>query len=241
MGIVIESQTFIGVARGGNGARAQVWLPPGFTLTGGGVYDTGSGKPSVLSASCPVRDEDGHYTGWMAAGTALPDAPLAVYAVGIRIVKDGVPVRVEQQVFCATSALASDPGVTVRLGAGWIGTGGGAQDNHAIAVHPHAETVNYPLLGAAGQVLGWSASTRTADAIAQARVSAFVVGIRTSPQVAIDAATLAACLRPSFPATPVTSSASATGPVAAGGRVYAYGQSFAARRGAVSAAMLEAA
>ena len=41
-----------------------------------------------------------------------------------------LPVEIEQQVFCATSALVANPGVSVKLAPGWIGTGGGAQDRH---------------------------------------------------------------------------------------------------------------
>ena len=162
MGIVIESQTFIGVATGATGARAEVWLPPGFTLTGGGAYHAGAGQAPDLTACCPIRNEEGQYTGWAVAGRsgAGDNAPLAVYAVGIRIVMDGAPLKVDQQVFCATSALVADPGVTVRLGLGWIGTGGGAQDNHASALNAGMVTSHYPLLSADGQINGWSASAR---------------------------------------------------------------------------------
>ena len=239
MGIVIESQTFVGVASSDAGSRAQVWLPAGFTLTGGGAFDLGRGEASTLTACCPTRDEDGKYTGWAAAGSC-GEAPMAVYAVGIRILKDGVPVRIDQQVFCATSALVSDPGVTVRLGAGWIGTGGGAQDNHACAVNANLVTANYPLLGADGQICGWSASARAGEAAASARVTAFVVGIRTVPPIALDAKILASCLRPAFPSTPMAPQQGQVS-VAVGARVGGHGNGFAASHGAACAAMLETA
>lgn len=228
MGIVIESQTFIGVATGATGSRAEVWLPPGFTLTGGGAYDLGRGNATTLTACCPLRDEDGNYTGWAAAGSN-GGAPMGVYAVGIRILKDGVPVRIDQQVFCATSALVADPGVTVRLGLGWIGTGGGAQDNFASAVNGNMVTSNYPLLGHDGQICGWSAGAKVHDENRCARVTAFVIGIKTVPQVALDARVLADCLRPSFPQAPCVP---APGGMSAGARLAGHGNRFAARHGA---------
>lgn len=205
MGIVIESQTFIGVAEGASGT-ARVWLPPGFTLTGGGAYNPGHAELASLSACCPLRDEAGRYTGWLAAASG--NASVAVYAVGMRMFSDGVPLPIEQQVFCASSALVADPGVSVRLGDGWIGTGGGAQDNHASASAIQAlvsntgrgRTCNHPLLGADGQIVGWSASGKSRDGALGARVSAYVVGIRTPPGIELDAATLAAFLRPALPA-----------------------------------------
>ena len=190
MGILIESYAFVGVATRATGPTAQVWLPPGFTLTGGGAYDMGRGTSNTLTACYPTRNQSGVYTGWAAAGRdfGLADpVPLAVYAIGIRITRDGEPVEIEQQVFSATSALVSDPGVSVKLGAGWIGTGGGAQDNYATPVNGNMLTASYPLIGADGNICGWSASGREHDAADQARVTAFVIGIRTGPEVALEA------------------------------------------------------
>ena len=190
MGIVIESYAFIGVANGASGASAQVWLPPGYTLTGGGAYDLDREVADVLTSSYPTRNQSGVYTGWAAAGRdnkAGNTDPLAVYAIGIRILKDGVAVPIEQQVFAATSALVNDPGVSVKLGAGWIGTGGGAQDNYATARNGAMRTSSYPLIGADGKICGWSAIGKDLNAEELARVTAFVIGIRPGADVSLDA------------------------------------------------------
>ncbi len=190
MSIVIESYAFIGVATGETGPTAQVWLPPGYTLTGGGAYDMGRGTSDIITACYPTRNQSGVYTGWAAAGRETyignPE-PLAVYAIGIRITKDGVPVKIEQQVFSATSALACDPGVSVKLGAGWIGTGGGAQDNFANPGRGNMLTSSYPLIGPDGKICGWSAIGKDLDPEEKARVTAFVIGIRTGPEVSLEA------------------------------------------------------
>ena len=189
-GIVIESYAFIGVATRASGPTAQVWLPPGYTLTAGGAYDMGRGPSNIITACYPTRNQAGVYTGWAAAGRdfGLADpVPLAVYAIGVRVLKDGVPVKIDQQVFSATSALVSDPGVSVKLAPGWIGTGGGAQDNYATPVHGNMLTDSFPLLGEDGSICGWSAAGRDPDQADQARVTAFVIGIRSAGAVSLAA------------------------------------------------------
>ena len=190
MSIVIETYAFVGVATRATGPKAQVWLPPGYTLTGGGAYDLGRGPGSVLTAAYPTRNQHGVYTGWAAAGrdVGLDDpAPLAVYAIGLRILRDGVPVPIEQQVFCATSALVNDPGVSVKLGAGWIGTGGGAQDNYANPASSNMLTDSYPQIGPDGRICGWTATGKDFDYVDGARVTAYVIGIKPIPGIKLDA------------------------------------------------------
>ena len=189
-GIVIESYAFIGVATRASGPTAQVWLPPGYTLTGGGAYDMGRGPSNIITACYPTRNQDGVYSGWAAAGRdfGLTDpVPLAVYAIGVRVSCNGVPVKIDQQVFSATSALVSEPGVSVKLAPGWIGTGGGAQDNYASPVNGNMLTDSYPMIGDDGAICGWSASGRDPDAADQARVTAFVIGIRSVGEVSLAA------------------------------------------------------
>ena len=185
MEIVIESYAAIGVANGAAGDQAQVWLPPGYTLTGGGAYDLGRSATNVLTTCYPIRNQEGVYNGWAAAGR--DPFPLSVYAIGIKVTRGGVPVRVEQQVFCASSALVGEPGVSARLGAGWIGTGGGAQDNCAGPAGKNVLTASHPLIGADGKICGWSASGKDSSPAEQARVTAFVIGIRGADGVALDA------------------------------------------------------
>ena len=185
MEIVIESYAAIGVANGAGGEQAQVWLPPGYTLTGGGAYDLGRGAANVLASCYPIRNQEGVYNGWAAAGRE--PFPLAVYAIGIKVTRGGLPVRVEQSVFCASSALVGEPGVSARLGAGWIGTGGGAQDNCAGAAGANVLTSSCALIGADGKICGWTASGKDTSAAEQARVTAFVIGIRGADGVALDA------------------------------------------------------
>lgn len=185
MDIRIESYAAIGVADVAAGAPAQAWLPPGYTLTGGGAFDLGEGASNLLASSYPVRNQDGAYRGWAAAGRE--PFPLAVYAVGIRVTRGGAPVQVEQQVFCATSALVAEPGVTARLGRGWIGTGGGALDNCAGPGGGAVLTSSYPLIGPDGQICGWGAAGKDPAMAEQARVSAFVIGIRGTDGVTLKA------------------------------------------------------
>jgi len=185
MDVVIESYAAVAVASQADGPQAHAWLPPGYTLTGGGAYDLGQGQANVLNSCYPIRDADGNYTGWAAGGRE--PFPLAVYAIGIKVTRGGQPVRVEQQVFAATSALVSEPGVSARLGAGWIGTGGGAKDNCAGGTGQNALTASFPLIGADGKICGWGATGKDPGSSDQARVTAFVIGIRGADGVDIDA------------------------------------------------------
>lgn len=185
MDVTIESYAAVAVADRNAGPQAQVWLPPGYTLTGGGAYDLGRGPSNVVTSCYPIRDQHGGYTGWAASGRE--PFPLAVYAVGIKVSRAGKPVPVEQQVFCATSAMVSEPGVSARLGAGWVGTGGGAQDNCAGPGGHNVLTSSYPLIGADGKICGWGATGKDPDEADAARVTAFVIGIRGAEGVELDA------------------------------------------------------
>jgi hypothetical protein len=185
MEIVIESYAAIGISGSATGEVAKVWLPPEYTLTGGGAYDLGSGPSNALTSCFPIRNQDGEYSGWAAAG--CEPYPMSVYAIGIKVTRDGVPIKVEQQVFAASSALVANPGVSVRLGSGWVGTGGGAQDNCAGPGSTNVLTASYPLLGLDGKICGWSASGSNATPEELARVTAFVIGIRGGDGVALDA------------------------------------------------------
>ncbi len=185
MEIVIESYAAVGVSGSATSGVAQVWLPPGYTLTCGGAYDLGRGPANTLTSCYPIRNPQGDYNGWAAAG--CEPFPLAVYAIGIKVTRGGMPVRVEQKVFCATSARVSEPGVSARLGAGWIGTGGGAQDNCAGAAGSNVLTASFPLIGPDGKICGWSVSGKDPQEEAQARVTAFVIGIRGADGIALDA------------------------------------------------------
>jgi len=182
--IVIESYAATGISNNATAELGRVWLPPGYTLTGGGAYDLGRGPANTLTSCYPIRNRDGVYSGWAAAGRE--PFPLAVYAIGIKVTRDGVPVKVEQQVFCASSALVGEPGVSARLGAGWIGTGGGAQDNCAGNAAGNVLTSSYPLMGPDGKICGWAANGRDHSLAEQARVTAFVIGIRGADGVALD-------------------------------------------------------
>ncbi|HEY0062054.1 MAG TPA: hypothetical protein VGC21_08030 [Telluria sp.] len=185
MDVVIESFAAVAVAGTDGGDQAQAWLPPGYTLTGGGAYDLGGGAANILTSCYPVRDADGVYSGWAASGRE--PFPLAVYAIGIKVTRGGRPVAVDQQVFCATSALVGEPGVSARLGAGWIGTGGGAQDNCAGPNGSNVLTSSYPLIGRDGKISGWGATGKDMADTGQARLTAFVIGIRGTQGVEFDA------------------------------------------------------
>lgn len=203
MEIVIESYAAIGVANGAAGEQAQVWLPPGYTLTGGGAYDLGRGSANVLTSCYPIRDHQGVYNGWAAAGR--DPLPLAVYAIGIKVTRGGVPVRVDQNVFCASSALVPEPGVSARLGPGWIGTGGGAMDNCAGRAGANVLTSSYPLIGADGRICGWSATGKDPSQAEPARVTAFVIGIRGADGVELDAQIVSnSSMMTGFPSVMVT-------------------------------------
>jgi hypothetical protein len=221
MEIVIESYAAIGVASGAAGALGQVWLPPGYTLTGGGAYDLGRSTTNMLTSCYPLRNQDGVYNGWAAAGA--DPLPLAVYAIGIKVTRGGMPVRVEQNVFCASSALVGEPGVSARLGAGWIGTGGGAMDNRAGNAGANVLTSSYPLIGADGKIVGWSASGKDPSEAELARVTAFVIGIRGADGVALDAHIVSnSSMMTGFPSAMVV--APRTDAVVAGGGALRSGQ-----------------
>lgn len=185
MDVVIESFAAVAVAGNVAGEQGRAWLPDGYTLTGGGAYDLGGGATNVLSSCYPIRGADGAYRGWAASGREA--FPLAVYAIGIRVTRGGQPVPVEQQVFCASSATVGEPGVAARLGAGWIGTGGGAQDHCVGPASTNVLTSSYPLIGRDGKISGWGATGKDLSDAGQARVTAFVIGIRGTEGVEFDA------------------------------------------------------
>jgi hypothetical protein len=223
MAIVIESYAFVGISLPAAHPEAQVWLPPGYTLTGGGAFDLWQGNGNLLTASYPIRQsEDGPYNGWAAAGKdhiEPESAVLAVYAIGIKITNNGQPVSIQQQVASATGPTVAHPEVTVNLPDGWIGTGGGAIDNYGSGAG-NMLTASYPVL-TNGKVTGWTGMGKDHIQADPSTITAFVIGIQV-PTITLDVDVVSATgTTAAYPVASVSAPAGNT--VVGGGAIDNYG------------------
>ena len=186
-------QTYIAVNLCGitNVPQATAWLPPGYTLTGGGAWDLWTGTGNLLTASYPVQapgaPTNANYTGWCAAGLNAQNstpAALAVFAIGIQVLNNGAPVTINQSVTQSTGQQAAHPTATALVTANFTGTGGGAIDNYGTGAG-NMLTGSYPQISAAGDITGWIATGKDQVQSDPSTITAYAIGIQI-PNVDFD-------------------------------------------------------
>lgn len=161
--VVIDSQA----GAPANHPTANVILPGGYTLTGGGAKVTYHGSGSLLTASFPLG-----LTGWQADSKDHQYADIATvtaYAIGIRP-RSGAPPP-QSQVFVAVGPQAAHAAAAVTVGAGYLLVGGGARVIYGGA--GNMLTASFPDGG--GQ---WTALSKDHFISDPATVTAFAIGIR---------------------------------------------------------------
>jgi len=128
MAIQIESRVFLGKSASAQHPYAEAFVKPGYTLTGGGAWLDYEEPGNLLFENHPIRSHDGKWIGWSARGKDAWWASLStitVYAVGIRVTRDGQPVELEHAVFAELGEKAVLPSRFYEEG--WCGTGGGVK------------------------------------------------------------------------------------------------------------------
>ena len=179
----------------------RVFVPDGYAVTGGGAFALWGGAGSLLTASMPVLDvpfvdgsslpETNRVIGWQAAAKdhirADPSA-LAVFAVGIRVTKNGVAVPVETSAAAFISDESHCPELVMDAARpGFLIAGGGARvipvdPNGAGALLQRIEpiggtpSVDGPWI--LGATTAWIARARDHVVPAASRVSGMLVYLR---------------------------------------------------------------
>lgn len=179
----IDQRVFIESSEPTNHPRAQVWVPPEYTLTGGGAIALWGGAGSLLTASYPIRKEgERDYRGWEASAKdhrVADPSPLVVYAVGIRILSDGSPVKFDQDVVQATSQQSvGHPKVSASLNnAESVLTGGGAIV-HSRTGAGNLLTASFPVSPDGGSTYtGWEAHSKDHVLPDPATITVYAIGI----------------------------------------------------------------
>lgn len=106
----------------------EVFIDPGYTLTGGGAWIEYEEPGNLLVESYPLQIRDGIWCGWRAHGKDIwisSKALITVYAIGIKVIKDGEVVPIEQTVFTSDTPKAELPATPDHDG--WVAVGGGVK------------------------------------------------------------------------------------------------------------------
>lgn len=145
--------------------RAQVTVPAGYKIIGGGALSNWSGAGNLLTAAYPAS-----LTRWMVAGKdheVISPATLTAFALAIHDPADEWDVVIHT----ATTAPAPHPQVVATLPAGYVLTGGGAQVHWRGA--GNFLTASYPVSGSA-----WEARGKDHKIADPAGITAYVIGLR---------------------------------------------------------------
>lgn len=186
--IRIEQGVFIEFADSTPHPRAEVWIPPEYTLTGGGAIVLWGGAGNILTASYPIKKEgEDHYTGWegRAKDHRIADAaPLLVYAVGIKLLTENGPIELDQDVAKATSgAPVGHPKLSVKLeDAETVLTGGGAFVDWRNS--GNLLTASFPISSDGNSYTGWEARSKDHIEADPASISVYAIGIKLANSVA---------------------------------------------------------
>ena len=144
---------------------AQVSVPQGYKLIGGGASDNWVGQGNLLTASYPKGNQ------WIAAGKDHQDPSpsyITVYALGLYDPDDDWDVIVAQQ----TSDPAQHPQAVAPLPAGYILTGGGALVDYGSG-YGNLLTASFP-----NGDSGWEARSKDHLVADPAKITAYAIGIR---------------------------------------------------------------
>ncbi len=128
MSLEIESVVFSQTSVPAQHPTADVFVKPGYVLTGGGAYLNYQEPGNLLTQSYPIQGPDGTWSGWRAYGKdcwVASRGTITTYAIGLRITRDGQPVPIQQTVFTARGGQADLPATPDHDG--WIGVGGGVK------------------------------------------------------------------------------------------------------------------
>ena len=146
---------------------AQVSVPQGYKLIGGGAIDNWVGEGNLLTASYPSGNT------WLAAGkdhqVASPSY-ITVYALGLYDPHDEWEVVVANQ----TSDPAQHPQAVATLPEGYVLTGGGAFVDYG-AGYGNLLTASFP-----NGDSGWEARSKDHLVADPAKITAFAIGIRAN-------------------------------------------------------------
>jgi vibriolysin len=144
---------------------AEVVVPKGYKLIGGGAIDNWVGEGNMLTASYPSGDR------WIAAGKdhqlASP-AYITAYALGLIDPDDEWEVLVAQQ----TSDPAQHPQAVATLPKGYVLTGGGAFVDYGSG-YGNILTASFP-----NGDSGWEARSKDHLVADAAKVTAYAIGVR---------------------------------------------------------------
>jgi vibriolysin len=147
---------------------AQVAVPQGYKLIGGGASDNWVGQGNMLTASYPSGNQ------WIGAGKDHQDASpsyITAYALGLYDPDDDWEVIVVQQ----TSDPAQHPQATVMLPAGYVLTGGGASVDYGSG-YGNILTASFP-----NGDSGWEARSKDHLVADPAKITAYAIGVRPKP------------------------------------------------------------
>jgi len=127
MAIEIESKVFSKTSLAAQHPTADVFVEPGYILTGGGALIQYQEPGNLLTQCHPLQAPDGSWSGWRVYGKdcwLMSRATITAYAIGIKATNDGEPVHLEQTVFTMNGTKAELPNTPGHDG--WVGVGGGA-------------------------------------------------------------------------------------------------------------------
>jgi vibriolysin len=145
--------------------QAQVTVPAGYKIIGGGALSNWSGAGNLLTASYPATA-----TRWVAAAKdheVISPASLTVFACAIHDPANEWDVIIQT----AKAALAPHPQVAATLPAGYVLTGGGAQVHYTGA--GNFLTASYPVGNS-----GWEARGKDHAISDPAAITAYAIGLR---------------------------------------------------------------
>lgn len=145
--------------------RAQVTVPAGYKIIGGGALSNWSGAGNLLAASYPATP-----TQWVAAAKdheVISPASLTAFALAIHDPANEWDVVIQK----ATASPAPHPQVTATLPAGYVLTGGGGQLQYKGA--GSFLTASYPVNNSA-----WEARGKDHGISDPSAIVAYAIGIR---------------------------------------------------------------
>lgn len=169
-----DTQVFNKTGEKANHPTAEVDLPEGWILSGGGACVNYTGAGNLMTASYPKLAADGVTpVGWMAASKDQIDGDpttITAYAVGLKCKLDGVTAQT--LVTQATSAPEEWPSQSVSVGDGDL-VGGGAKDNWTGT--GNLLTASYPLNNHE-----WEAKGKSHISSSSATITAYAIGLSVS-------------------------------------------------------------
>lgn len=147
---------------------AQVSVPAGYVMTGGGAFVDWKGAGNLLTASYPSAVNT-----WTVASkdhNVSSPATITAYAIGIKPTKAGEPLP-SSIIVNASSAKVQHPEAVAELGKEWIMTCGGAKD--AWTGNGNLLTGSYPLTP-----YSWKATGKDAQVADPAILTAYAIGLK---------------------------------------------------------------